>query len=194
VRGSPGRVKTFGEVALMAYLAHNLPKGLEPGLEATSFWDPSNFVFPFGTHIAIVEVSVKTGKVKLVRYVAVDDVGNVINPMIVDGMVHGGIAQGVAQALYEYAAYDSNGQLQSGSMMDYALPKADDLVSYETDRTVTPSPVNPMGIKGAGETGTIASTAAVANAVMDALAPLGISHLDMPLTPARIWAAIQAKH
>jgi carbon-monoxide dehydrogenase large subunit len=114
--------------------------------------------------------------------------------MIVDGMVHGGIAQGVAQALYEYAAYDTNGQLQSGSMMDYALPKADDLVSYETDRTETPSPVNPMGIKGAGETGTIASTAAVANAVMDALAPLGISHLDMPLTPARIWAAIQAKH
>jgi len=128
-----------------------------------------------------------------VRYVAVDDVGNVINPMIVDGMVHGGIAQGVAQALYEYAAYDTNGQLQSGSMMDYALPKADDLVSYETDRTETPSPVNPMGIKGAGETGTIASTAAVANAVMDALAPLGISHLDMPLTPARIWAAMQAK-
>jgi carbon-monoxide dehydrogenase large subunit len=194
VRGSPGRVKTFGEVALMAYLAHNLPKGLEPGLEATSFWDPANFVFPFGTHVAVVEVSAKTGKVKLLRYVAVDDVGRVINPMIVDGMVHGGIAHGIAQALYEYAAYDANGQLQSGSMMDYALPKADDLVSYETDRTVTPSPVNPMGIKGAGETGTIASTAAVANAVMDALGPLGISHLDMPLTPARIWAAIKAKH
>ena len=194
VKGSPSRHKGFGEVALMAYLAHNLPKGLEPGLEATSFWDPSNFVFPFGTHIAVVEVSPKTGKVKLLRYVAVDDVGNVINPMIVDGMVHGGIAQGVAQALYEYAAYDTNGQLQSGSMMDYALPKADDLVSYETDRTVTPSPVNPMGIKGAGETGTIASTAAVANAVMDALAPLGITHLDMPLTPARIWAAMQKKH
>jgi carbon-monoxide dehydrogenase large subunit len=193
VRGSPGRAKTFGEVALMAYLAHNLPKGLEPGLEATSFWDPPNFVFPFGTHIALVEVSAKTGKVKLLRYVAVDDVGRVINPMIVDGMVHGGIAQGVGQALHEYAAYDASGQLQSGSMMDYALPKADDVVSYETDRTVTPSPVNPMGIKGAGETGTIASTAAVANAVMDALAPLGISHIDMPLTPARIWAAIQAK-
>ena len=152
-------------------------------------------MFPFGAQIAVVEVNPDTGHVKLLRYVAVDDVGNVINPMIVDGMVHGGIAQGVAQALYEYAAYDVNGQLQSGSMMDYALPKADDLVSYETDRTVTPSPVNPMGIKGAGETGTIASTPAVANAVMDALAPLGISHVDMPLTPARIWAAIQAtKH
>jgi carbon-monoxide dehydrogenase large subunit len=193
VRGSPGRAKGFGEVALMAYLAHNLPKGLEPGLEATSFWDPGNFVFPFGTHIAVVEVSDKSGKVKLLRYIAVDDVGRVINPMIVDGMVHGGVAHGVAQALYEYAAYDPGGQLQSGSLMDYALPKADDLVSYETDRTVTPSPVNPMGVKGAGETGTIASTAAVANAVMDALAPLGITHIDMPLTPARIWAAIQAK-
>jgi carbon-monoxide dehydrogenase large subunit len=191
VRGSPARHKTFQEVALMAYLAHNMPKGLEPGLEATSFWDPPNFVFPFGTHIAVVEVKPKTGRVKLVRYVAVDDVGRVINPMIVDGMVHGGITHGVAQALFEYAAYDDGGQLLSGSMMDYALPKADDLPSYETDRTVTPSPVNPMGVKGAGETGTIASTAAVANAVMDALAPLGISHIDLPLTPARIWAALQ---
>jgi carbon-monoxide dehydrogenase large subunit len=129
--------------------------------------------------------------VTLLRYVAVDDVGRVINPMIVDGMVHGGIAQGVAQALWEYAAYDENGQLVSGSMMDYALPKAADLPFYETDRTVTPSPVNPMGVKGAGETGTIASTAAVANAVLDALVPFGISHIDLPLTPARIWAAIQ---
>jgi carbon-monoxide dehydrogenase large subunit len=129
--------------------------------------------------------------VKILRYVAVDDVGRVINPMIVDGMVHGGIAQGVAQALWEYAAYDPGGQLVTGSMMDYALPKADDLPSFETDRTVTPSPVNPMGVKGAGETGTIASTAAVANAVLDALAPLGITHIDLPLTPARIWAAVQ---
>jgi carbon-monoxide dehydrogenase large subunit len=192
VKGAPARHKTFGDVALMAYLAHNLPKGLEPGLEATSFWDPPNFVFPFGTHIAVVEVNPDTGHVKLVRYAAVDDVGRVVNPMIVDGMVHGGIAQGVAQALYEYAAYDDQGQLQSGTLMDYALPKADDLVSYETDRTVTPSPVNPMGVKGAGETGTIASTAAVANAVLDALSPLGISHIDLPLTPARIWAAVQS--
>jgi carbon-monoxide dehydrogenase large subunit len=166
--------------------------GLEPGLEATSFWDPPNFVFPFGTHIAVVEVEPDTGKVTLQRYVAVDDVGRVINPMIVDGMVHGGIAQGVAQALWEYAQYDEGGQLVTGSLMDYALPKAGDLPSFETDRTVTPSPVNPMGVKGAGETGTIASTAAVANAVLDALAPLGISHIDLPLTPARIWAAVQA--
>ncbi len=192
VKGSAGRNKTFQDVALMAYLAHNLPKGLEPGLEATSFWDPGNFVFPFGAHLAVVEVEPETGHVTLLRYVAVDDVGRVINPMIVDGMVHGGIAQGVAQALWEYASYDQAGQLVTGSMMDYALPKADDLPFFETDRTVTPSPVNPMGVKGAGETGTIASTAAVANAVLDALAPLGITHIDLPLTPARIWAAVQS--
>ncbi len=192
VKGSPGRAKTFQEVALMAYLAHNLPKGLEPGLEATSFWDPPNFVFPFGSHIAVVQVDPDTGHVTLLRYVAVDDVGRVINPMIVDGMVHGGITHGVGQALFEFGAYDTGAQLVTGSMMDYALPKADDLPSFETDRTVTPSPVNPMGVKGAGETGTIASTAAVANAVLDALAPLGVAHVDLPLTPARIWAAVQA--
>ncbi|MBI2461927.1 MAG: molybdopterin-dependent oxidoreductase, partial [Candidatus Rokubacteria bacterium] len=192
VRGSPDRAKGFAEVALMAYLAHNLPQGLEPGLEATSFFDPANFVFPFGTHIAVVEVDPETGKVAILRYIAVDDVGRVINPMIVDGMVHGGIAHGAGQALWEYAAYDEAGQLVTGTMMDYALPKADDLPAFETDRTVTPSPINPMGVKGAGETGTIASTAALANAVLDALAPLGVSHIDLPLTPARIWAAIQA--
>ncbi|MBI3989926.1 MAG: molybdopterin-dependent oxidoreductase [candidate division NC10 bacterium] len=192
VKGSPDRAKTFQEVSLMAYLAHNLPKGLEPGLEATSFFDPPNFTFPFGAHIAVVEVDPDTGTVKILRYVAVDDVGNVINPMIVDGMVHGGITQGVAQALWEGAVYDENGQLLTGTMMEYALPKADNLPSFETDRTVTPSPVNPMGVKGAGETGTIAATAAVANAVMDALAPFGITHIDLPLTPTRIWQAIQA--
>jgi aerobic carbon-monoxide dehydrogenase large subunit len=193
VKGSPDKSVTMQEVAFRAWQAFDMPEGVTPGLDETVFFDPPNCVFPFGAHGCEVEVDKETGKVEITSYIAVDDCGNVINPMIVDGMVHGGIAQGVAQALYEYAAYDSHGQLQSGSMMDYALPKADDLVSYETDRTVTPSPVNPMGIKGAGETGTIASTAAVANAVMDALAPLGISHLDMPLTPARIWAAIQAK-
>ncbi len=192
VKGSPDRAKTFQEVSLMAYLAHNIPEGMEPGLEATSFFDPSNFTFPFGTHIAVVEVDPETGVVKLLRYVAVDDVGNVINPMIVDGMVHGGIAQGAAQALWEGAVYDENGQLLTGTMMEYALPKADNLPSFETDRTVTPSPVNPMGVKGAGETGTIAATAAVANAVMDALTPFGITHIDLPLTPNRIWQAIQA--
>jgi len=193
VKGSPDRSKSFFDVSLMAYLAHNLPKGLEPGLEAISFFDPGNFVFPFGTHICVVEVERDTGQVKLVRYVAVDDLGRVINPMIVDGMVHGGIAQGVSQALWEHAEYDENGQLITGSMMNYALPKADELVQVELARTETPTPVNPLGVKGAGETGTIASTAAVANAVMDALSPFGIKHIDMPLTPGRIWESLRGR-
>jgi carbon-monoxide dehydrogenase large subunit len=129
--------------------------------------------------------------VKVLRYVAVDDVGHVINPMIVDGMLHGGIAQGVGQALFEHAAYDDNGQLLTASLLDYAIPKADQLPSFELDRTVTPSPVNPLGVKGAGEAGTIAATPAVANAVIDALSPFGITHIDMPLTPARLWQAMQ---
>src|SRR5438477_5715554 len=193
VKGSPDRSKSFFDVSLMACLAHNLPKGLEPGLEAISFFDPGNFVFPFGTHICVVEVERSTGKVEVKRYVAVDDLGRVINPMIVDGMVQGGILQGVSQALYEHAEYDENGQLITGSMMNYALPKADDICMVELARTETPTPVNPLGIKGAGETGTIASTAAVANAVMDALNPFGIKHIDMPLTPGRIWEALRGK-
>ena len=192
VKGSPDRAKAWGEVALMAYLAHNLPQGMEPGLETTSFFDPPNFTFPYGAHIAVVEVDPETGSVKILRYVAVDDVGKVINPMIVDGMVHGGIAHGVGQALWEWGAYDDNGQLLTGTLMDYAMPKADQLPMYETDRTVTPSPSNPLGIKGAGETGTIASTPAIANAVLDALAPFGVTHIDMPLTPSRIWQAVKA--
>jgi carbon-monoxide dehydrogenase large subunit len=191
VKGAPDRAKTWGDVALMAYLAHNLPPGIEPGLEATSFFDPPNFTFPFGAHVAIVEVDPETGQVKLLKYVAVDDVGRVINPMIVDGMVHGGIAQGVGQALWEHGVYADNGQLLSATMMDYALPKADQLPSYVTDRTVTPSPVNPLGIKGAGETGTIAATPTVANAVIDALRPFGVTHLDLPLTPEKVWKAVQ---
>jgi aerobic carbon-monoxide dehydrogenase large subunit len=191
VKGSPDRAKALAEVSLAAYLAHSMPADTEPGLEATTFYDPSNFVFPFGTHVAVVEVEAETGQVKIVRYVAVDDFGNVINPMIVDGQLHGGIAQGVAQALWENAVYDENGQLLTGSLMEYAVPKADMLPMFETDRTVTPSPVNPLGVKGAGEAGTIASTPAIANAVMDALSPFGIKHLDIPLTPARIWRAIQ---
>jgi len=191
VKGSPDRGKTFAEVSLAAYLAHKMPTGMEPGLEATSFFDPSNFTFPFGTHIAVVEVDVETGRTELLRYVAVDDVGNVINPMIVEGQLHGGIAQGVAQALWEWASYDDAGQLTTGSLMDYGLPRADQLPRFETDRTVTPSPVNPLGVKGVGEAGTIAATPAVANAVIDALAPFGIVHLDLPLTPQKVWKAVQ---
>jgi carbon-monoxide dehydrogenase large subunit len=192
VKGSPDKKKAWGEVALMAYLAHNIPQGMEPGLEATSFYDPVNFTFPFGAHIAVVEVDPDTGAVKILKYVAVDDVGKVINPMIVDGMVHGGIAQGVGQALWEHGVYADDGQLLSGTMMDYAMPKADALPSYVTERTVTPSPHNPLGVKGAGETGTIAATPAIANAVIDALEPFGVTHLDIPLTPQKIWKAVAA--
>ena len=190
VKGSPERSKSWGEVCLAAYLAHSMPAGVEPGLEATTFYDPSNFVYPFGTHIAVVEVDADTGAVELKRFVAVDDVGNVINPMIVEGQIHGGIAQGVGQALWEAASYDSGGQLLSGSMMTYALPRASNFPMYELDRTVTPSPVNPLGVKGVGEAGTIGSTPAIANAVNDALSGFGITHLDMPLTPGKIWQAI----
>jgi carbon-monoxide dehydrogenase large subunit len=192
VKGAPDKSKAWGEVALMAYLAHNIPQGMEPGLEATSFYDPTNFTFPFGAHVAAVEVDPDTGQVRLLRYVAVDDVGRVINPMIVDGMVHGGIAQGVGQALWEHGVYADDGQLLSATMLDYAMPKADQLPSYETDRTVTPSPVNPLGVKGAGETGTIAATPTVANAVVDALAPFGVTHIDLPLTAERVWKAVKA--
>jgi carbon-monoxide dehydrogenase large subunit len=194
VKGVPDKAIPFGTVALTAYVPHNYPEGVEPGLEETSFYDPANFCFPFGAHACVVEVERDTGKVKILRYVAIDDVGNVINPMIVDGMVHGGIAQGVGQALWEGAVYDdASGQLVTGTMMDYAMPKADMLPMYETDRTVTPTPVNPLGIKGAGETGTIASTPAVVNAVVDALAALGVDHIEtMPLTPERVWKTIQA--
>jgi carbon-monoxide dehydrogenase large subunit len=195
VMGVPSKAIPFGTVALTAYVPHNYPEGLEPGLEETSFYDPSNFCFPFGAHACVVEVERETGQVKVLRYVAVDDVGNVINPMIVDGMVHGGIAQGVGQALWEGAVYDDrSGQLVTGTMMDYAMPKADMLPFYETDRTVTPTPVNPLGIKGAGETGTIAATPAVVNAVVDALSPLGVDHIEtMPLTAARVWDLINTK-
>ena len=192
VQGAPANAKTFQEVALACYLASSLPEGMEPGLEATSFFDPPNFTWPFGTHIAVVEVDADTGEVKLLRYIAVDDVGNVINPMIVDGMVHGGITQGVGQALQEEAIYDDSGQLLTGSMMDYAVPTADVLPSFEVERTVTPSPTNPLGVKGAGETGTIGASAAVINAVVDALAPFGVKNIDMPAKPERVWRAIQA--
>ncbi len=192
VKGSPGKFKTIQDVALMANVAWNYPKGLEPGLEASAFFDPPNFVYPFGAHIAVVRVDTETGEVRLERYVAVDDCGRVINPMIVEGQIHGGIVQGIGQALWEGAVYDENAQLLTGSMMDYALPKADGFPLFELAMTETPTNVNPLGVKGIGETGTIASTPAVYNAVMDALAPFGVGKLDMPLTPERVWRAIQS--
>jgi carbon-monoxide dehydrogenase large subunit len=192
VKGSPDQKKTIQEIAFALDLAFDAPEGMEPYLDETAYHDTPNCTFPFGTHIAVVEVDEETGKVDLVRYVAVDDVGKKINPLIVDGQLHGGIAQGVGQALWEEAVYSDEGQLLSGSMMDYALPRAAWFPNLELDETVTPSPVNPLGVKGVGEAGTIASTAAAANAVIDALSPLGIKHLDMPYTSKTVWAAMQA--
>lgn len=192
VKGSPDKFKSIQEATLMATLAWSLPPGMEPGMEASQFYDPPNFVYPFGTHIAVVEVDAETGAVTLKRYIAVDDCGPQINPVIVQGQIHGGIVQGVAQALYEGVVYDENGQLLTGSMMDYAMPRADMFPKFELDHTVTPSPHHPIGVKGIGETGTIASTPTVYNAVIDALKPFGVQQIDMPLTPARVWAAMQA--
>ena len=194
VKGAPGRSKSFAEIAFAAWMGSALPPGMEGGLEATAVYDPPNCTFPFGAHVCTVEVDRDTGSVRILRYVAVDDVGPVINPMIVDGQLHGGIAQGIGQALFEGAVYSDDGQLLTGSLMDYAIPKATDLPTFETSRTVTPSPVSAFGAKGAGEAGTIASSVAVVNAVMDALAPLGIKDLPMPLTPQRVWHALQGAH
>ena len=191
VKGTDKSV-SFGDVSLTAYVPHNYPEGLEPGMDFSSFYDPANFTYPFGCHICIVEVDAETGMVKVKRFIACDDVGNVINPMIVDGQIHGGLAQGIGQALFEGAIYDESGALINGSYMDYTMPRADDLPMFEVDRTVTPCPHNPLGVKGAGEAGCIGSTPAVVNAVMDALSPFGIKDLEMPLTPERVWTAINS--
>jgi aerobic carbon-monoxide dehydrogenase large subunit len=193
VKGSPDRHKTIQDIALMANVAWNLPEGMEAGLEATSFYDPPNFVYPFGAHVAVVEIDPETGRVDLKRYVAVDDCGPQINPVIVEGQVHGGVVQGIGQALWEGAVYDANGQLLTGSLTDYAIPRADVLPDLEVLSTVTPSPHHPLGVKGIGEAGTIASTCTVYNAVIDALEPFKVSSIQMPLTPERVWRAMQRK-
>ena len=192
VKGSPDKGMTLAEIAGAAYIPENLPEGMEPGLEETTFYDPENFVFPFGAHACIVDVDAETGKVDVVRYVSVDDCGPAINPMLIDGQIHGGIVHGIGQALFERIHYDEDGQLVTGTFVDYALPSAADVPSFETDRTETPSPVNSLGVKGVGEAGTIASSAAVTNAVIDAVRPLGVTYLDMPLSPQNIWSAIEA--
>ncbi len=191
VRGAPDRSLSIQEVAQQAYLAHDLPEEMEAGLEATSFYDPENLVFPFGTHVVTVEVEPETGEVELLDYVAVDDCGEQINPMIVEGQVHGATAQGLGQALYEGAQYDDSGNLATGSMQDYAVPKSVQVPEMETDSTVTPCPHNPLGVKGVGEAGTIAAPQAVVNAVTDALRPFGVDHIDMPLTAETVWRAVQ---
>ena len=191
VKGSPDKGMTLADVAMQAYIAADLPEGMEPSLEEQAFYDPENFVFPFGAHACVVDVDGETGKVDIVRYVGVDDCGPAINPNLIEGQVHGGVTHGIGQALFERIHYDEAGQLVTGSFVDYALPSAADVPSYETDRTETPSPVNSLGVKGVGEAGTIASSATVTNAVIDALRPLGVTYLNMPLSPMRIWEAIQ---
>jgi aerobic carbon-monoxide dehydrogenase large subunit len=181
---------TIQEVALAAHTAASLPEDFEPGLTATHFFEPKNFTYPNGTHICAVEIDKDTGDIDIKRYIAVDDCGNQINPLIVAGQVHGGIAQGLAQALFEEVVYDETGQLITGELMDYAVPKAHQLPHYELDHTVTPTNVNPLGAKGVGEAGTIGSTPAIANAVIDALAPFGVQHIDLPLRPEKVWRAM----
>ena len=185
------KAMNIAEVAFTAYVPHNYPEGLEPGLDETAFYDPLNFSFPAGTHICEVEVDPETGSVSIEKYAAVDDFGVLINPLIVEGQVHGGIGQGVGQAMLEHAVYDGAGQLISGSYMDYTMPRADDVPSYDVGFNGVPSPLNPLGVKGCGEAGAIAAPAAVMNAVHDALRDVGVGHIEMPATPLRVWQAIQ---
>ncbi|MDP6106630.1 MAG: xanthine dehydrogenase family protein molybdopterin-binding subunit [Acidimicrobiales bacterium] len=191
VKGSPEKEVPLAGVAFGAFTAHDLPEGMEPNLQAQVTFDPSNFVFPFGTHIAVVEVDEATGAVELLDYAAVDDCGNQINPLIVEGQLHGGIVQGVAQALWEDASYDADGQCRAANLADYLVPSAAECIDMKLDYTVTPSPSNPMGVKGIGEAGTIASTPAVMNAVVDALRPMGITDITMPASPMTVRRAIE---
>jgi carbon-monoxide dehydrogenase large subunit len=189
-----GKSVTFQEMAFAAYRAMKLPPNTEPGLVSTHFWEPPNFTFPFGAHVVISEVDRETGDIKLRRYVAVDDCGRILNPLIVDGQVHGGVAQGLGQALWEKAVYDDNGQLLTGELMDYTVAKAHMMPWIESSHTETPSPVNPLGVKGVGEAGTIGASPAVVNSVVDALSPLGVRHIDMPLTPESIWKLVSGRN
>ncbi|SIT37793.1 Quinoline 2-oxidoreductase, large subunit [Paraburkholderia piptadeniae] len=190
--GQSERRVSFGEVARMAYVSSELPLGMEPGLEETVFFQPEDGVTTFGSHAAVVEVDIETGLVSVLDYVAVDDIGNVINPMLVDGQVHGGVAQGIGQALYEGAEYDESGQLLTGSLLDYAVPKSEQIPRVRTSFQVTPTPINPLGAKGIGEAGCVGAPPVIVGAVCDALSSFGITHIDMPLTPPKVWRAISA--
>jgi carbon-monoxide dehydrogenase large subunit len=192
-KSDPSKSMSFIDVVTTAYNAVRLPPGMEPGLDATRFFEPSNFTFPFGTHVCVVELDEETGEPKLTKYIAVDDCGNIINPLLVEGQVHGGLVQGIGQALHEEIVYDENGQLLTGSLMDYAVPRAHDFPEFELDRTITPSPVNPLGVKGVGEAGTIGSTPAVVNAIVDALSPFGITNIDMPVRSEKVWKILKGR-
>ncbi len=191
VKGAPQKAKTIQEIAFAAYTNH--PPGMEAGLEATSYYDPPNLTFPFGSYICVVDIDRGTGEVKIRRFVAVDDCGNIINPMIVDGQIHGGLTMGMAPALLEEISYDENGNIQGGSFMDYLLPTAMETPNWETDKTTTPSPHHPLGAKGVGESATVGAPPAIANAVVDALAHLGVRHIDIPITPEKVWRILKEK-
>ena len=182
---------TIQDVATTTWAAHDLPDGVEPSIDADATFDPENFSFPHGTHLAAMEVDTETGRATIRAYVCVDDVGYALNPLLVEGQVHGGLAQGIAQALFEEAVYDENGTLVTGTLADYLIPSASDLPSFTTDRTTSPSTTNPLGVKGVGEAGTIASTPAVVNAVIDAVRHLGVSDIEMPCSPRRVWQALR---
>jgi carbon-monoxide dehydrogenase large subunit len=190
VKGAPDKCKTIQEVAFAAYT--NFPEGMEPGFEATHYYDPPNLTFPNGAYICVVEVEEETGAIDVKRFVAIDDCGNIINPMIVEGQVHGGLTQGIAPAMYEGIEYDDEGNVLNGTFMDYLVPTAVESPHWETGHTITPSPHHPLGAKGVAESPTVGAPPAIANAIIDALAPLGIKHLDIPITPAKVWDAIQA--
>jgi aerobic carbon-monoxide dehydrogenase large subunit len=191
VKGSAEAKTTIQELALATFASHDFPEGVEPNLNSDYVFDPENFSFPHGTHLCAVDVDTETGRPTIRKYVCVDDVGLVINPMIVEGQIHGGLAQGIAQALYEEAIYDADGNLTTGTLIDYFVPGAPDLPHFDTDRTETPATSNPLGVKGVGEAGTIASTPAVVNAVLDAVRHLGVEDVRMPCSPERVWRAIQ---
>ncbi|MCI0525894.1 MAG: molybdopterin-dependent oxidoreductase, partial [Nitrospira sp.] len=191
VKGAPDRVKTIQDIAFAAYT--NPPPGMEPGLEAVSYYDPPNLTFPFGSYICVVDVDKGTGEVKIRRFLAVDDCGNIINPMIVEGQIHGGLTMGLAPAMYEELVYDEEGNLLTGSFMDYLLPTAVETPKWETDKTCTPSPHHPLGAKGVGESATVGAPAAIVNAVVDALSHLGVRHMDIPITPPKVWKILKEK-
>jgi len=193
VNNKSGERLSVAQIAGAAYRAASIPAGLEPGLVATRFWEPPNFTYPFGAHIIVSDIDRETGAISIRRYVAVDDIGNILNPLLVDGQVHGGVAQGLGQALWEQAVYDENGQLVTGEFMDYAMPRASGMPWIESSHTITPSPVNPLGVKGVGEAGTIGSAPAMVNSVVDALSSLGVRHIDMPMTPEKIWKLIHGR-
>jgi len=191
VKGAPERSKTMADLAFAAYTNH--PQGMEAGLEAVCYYDPPNLTFPFGAYIAVIDIDRGTGEVHVRRFVAIDDCGTIINPMVVEGQIHGGLTMGLAPALYEQIWYDEQGNIHGGTLMDYLVPTAMETPAWETERTVTPSPHHPLGAKGVGESATVGAPPAIVNAVVDALSHLGVTHIEIPITPPRLWRLLQEK-